>query len=216
LVVDGWKVGKEIEKDDKKKNEWQGRIIPKQLMINRYFSAEQKAIDQLEIQQEDTVRQQEEMVEEHSGEDGLLEEVTNDKGNITKGEIRKRIREIKDDLDYADELKVLEAYLQLLNTEADIKKQIKTAQTELNVKLLDKYKKLTENEIKTLVVDDKWLIRLEGDVQSEMQRISQRLTGRIIELAERYETPLPQQEKDVEMLTGKVEAHLKKMGFVWK
>ena len=75
---------------------------------------------------------------------------------------------------------------------------------------------LTIDEIKTLVVDDKWLASLEQDVHSEMQRISQKLTGRIKELAERYETPLPQQEKEVEVLTGKVETHLEKMGFSWK
>ncbi len=215
LVVDGWKAGNEIEQDAKKKTEWDGRIIPKQLMIARYFAAEQKAIDELETQREDIARQAEEMAEEHSGEEGLLEEVKNDKGEITKGEVPKRIKEIKDNPDYTDELTVLKDYLKLINTEADVKKQIKTAQAELNAKLLAKYKQLTETEVKILVVDDKWLARMESDVKTEMDRISQRLTGRIRELAERYEIPMPQQRKQVEELTGKVETHLKKMGFTW-
>jgi len=215
LVDDGWKAGNEIEKDDKKKNEWEGRIIPKQLMIARYFAEQQNAIDQLENQREDIVRRQEEMAEEHSGEEGLLEEVKNDKGNVSKGDVQKRIKEINDDPDYADELAVLEAYLRLLNTEADIKKRIKTALAELDARLLAKYKALSESKIKTLVVDDKWLVRMEADVRTEMDRISQRLTGRIRELADRYETPLPQQQKEVEVLTAKVDAHLEKMGFVW-
>ncbi len=215
LVADGWKAGTEIEKDDKKKSQWDGRVIPKQLMIARYFVAEQEAIDTLETQQEDIVRQQGEMAEEHSGEEGLLEEVKNAKGNITKGAVQSRIKEIKDDPDYMDELKVLKAYLKLLNTEADIKKQIKTEQAELDSKLLAKYKQLTETEIKTLVVDDKWLATMDRDVKTEMDRISQRLAGRIRELAERYETPIPKQHKVVEELTGKIDAHLEKMGFVW-
>jgi type I restriction enzyme M protein len=49
-----------------------------------------------------------------------------------------------------------------------------------------------------------------------MERISQRLTQRIKELAERYDTPLPQQTVEVAELEAKVSAHLQKMGFVWK
>jgi len=60
-----------------------------------------------------------------------------------------------------------------------------------------------------------WLATMETDVKTEMDRISQRLTGRIKELADRYETPLPKQHKDVNELTTKVDTHLKKMGFVW-
>ena len=56
---------------------------------------------------------------------------------------------------------------------------------------------------------------LASDVQTELNRISQALTGRIKELAERYATPLPRLSEEVEVLSGKVDAHLKKMGFVW-
>ena len=54
------------------------------------------------------------------------------------------------------------------------------------------------------------------DVQTEMQRISQCLTQRIKELAERYESTLPSLGKSVDELEKKVNAHLAKMGFVWK
>ena len=79
-----------------------------------------------------------------------------------------------------------------------------------------KYGKLTEAEIKTLVVDDKWLAQLAADVQSELDRVSQTLTGRIRQLADRYATPLPQLTKEVEALAARVDEHLKKMGAVWK
>jgi type I restriction enzyme M protein len=55
---------------------------------------------------------------------------------------------------------------------------------------------------------------LEQVVKSEMDRISQRLTGRIKELAKRYATPLPILVTETETLTSKVGAHLKKMGFI--
>ena len=56
---------------------------------------------------------------------------------------------------------------------------------------------------------------IERSVKTEMERISQRLTQRIKELAERYETPLPNQTTEVAELENKVIAHLKEMGFVW-
>jgi type I restriction enzyme M protein len=65
------------------------------------------------------------------------------------------------------------------------------------------------------VVDDKWMVSIERSVKTEMERISQRLTQRIKELAERYETPLPKQTADVAELENKVKLHLQKMGFVW-
>ncbi len=216
LVVDGWESGRDIEKDSKKKNQWEGRIIPKQLIINRYFDKEQKAIEKLELEKDAITAQMEEMEEEHSGDEGLLEEAKNEKGKLTKAGVQQRVKEIKDDEESSDELNVLQQYLKLLEQEAEGHKKIKEAQVALEKKVLEKYKALSIDEIKILVVEDKWLERLESDIQTEMQRISQRLTGRIKELAERYETPLPNLKKDVEELEEKVNTHLKKMGFVWK
>ena len=215
LVDDGWEAGREIEKDDKKKNEWEGRLIPKQLMINRYFNAEQKAIEKLEVDRDDVTRQMEEMAEEHGGDEGLLNDVTNDKGKIIKAAVQQRIKEIKADVESAEELEILKQYLKLLEQEAELNKKIREAQSALERKVLEKYKALSVEEIKTLVVKDKWLARLEQDVQTEIQRVSQRLTGRVKELAERYEKTLPQLTTEVAELEKKVSAHLNKMGFTW-
>jgi type I restriction enzyme M protein len=70
----------------------------------------------------------------------------------------------------------------------------------------------TEDDIKTLVVDDKWLATVSASVHGEMDRVSQTLTGRIRQLAERYATPLPKLSEEVEALAVKVEGHLRKMG----
>ncbi|MGO9139717.1 MAG: type I restriction-modification system subunit M [Syntrophales bacterium] len=216
LVADGWEAGKDIEKNNKKKNEWGGRLIPKQLIVNRYFDTEQKAIEKLEDDRDAIAGQMEQMEEEHSGEEGLLEEAKNDKEKLTKTGVQQRIKEIKDDEESSDELVVLQKYLKLLEQEAEVNKKIKEAQVVLEKKVLDKYKVLSVDEIKILVVEDKWLARLENDVQTEMQRISQRLAGRIKELAERYVNPLPSLGKAVDELEEKVNAHLMEMGFVWK
>lgn len=212
LVDFGWEAGREIEKKDKKK-EWEGLIIPKVLVISRYFAAEQKAIENLEADRDTVTRQMEEMEEEYGGEEGLLEEAKNDKGNLTKANVQKRIKEIKDDQESGDELSVLQQYFILIEKEAEVGRKIKETQTALEKKVLEKYKILSIDEIKILIVEDKWIARLDKDVQTEMDRISQRLTQRIKELAERYETPLPSMKIQVDELEKKVNAHLKKMGF---
>lgn len=107
------------------------------------------------------------------------------------------------------------SYLQLLEKQDVLKDQYKKTQTELYNLMGVKYPKLTEDEINILVVDDKWMVSLEQSVEGEMDRISQRLTGRIKELAQRYEMPLPTLGTETEALTKKVDAHLKKMGFIW-
>ena len=80
----------------------------------------------------------------------------------------------------------------------------------------EKYPTLPEAEIRTLLVDDKWMARLSAAVQGELDRVSQTLTGRIRELAERYATPLPTLVDEVATLAARVDEHLRKMGAVWK
>jgi hypothetical protein len=117
---------------------------------------------------------------------------------------------------YADERTALEAYADLLEQQTEAKAKRKVAQEDLDQKIDAKYPKLAEAEIKTLVVDDKWMARLSAAVQGELDRVSQTLTGRIRQLAERYATPLPKLTDQVETLSARVEAHLKTMGVLWK
>ena len=158
----------------------------------------------------------EEMQEEHGGEEGLLSDVINEKGKIPKGAVTERLKEIKKDREADDERKVLNAYLDLMEKESAASTNLKEAQKTLDLKVAGKYPKLTDDEIKVLVVEDKWLATLESDMRTELDRVSQALTGRIKQLAERYATPLPKLEEEVEVLSAKVEGHLKKMGFAWK
>ena len=104
-------------------------------------------------------------------------------------------------------------YLKLLDQQTALKAKVKEAEEALDLLAHEQYAKLTEDEIKTLVVDDKWLATLASAVQGELDRVSQTLTGRIRQLAERYATPLPELTDEVETLAHKVAGHLAKMGF---
>ena len=130
--------------------------------------------------------------------------------------MKARLKEIGADQLYADERAALEAYADLLQQHSSIKAKRTAAQVDLHEKIHAKYPKLTEDEIKTLVVDEKWVAHLSASVQSEIDRISQALTFRIRLLAERYATPLPMLAIEVEALSARVGKHLKMMGAVWQ
>src|SRR6266700_1497378 len=201
IALDGWKANSDL--------------IPPQLIIKRSFTADQQNIEQLEAAREAITRKMEELDEEHGGEGGLLEEAKNEKGKITRASIHARLKDILTDSDVIDERAMLYEYLNLLEQEMEAGRKVRNAQKALDAKVASRYKTLSENEVKTLVVEDKWLAILASDVQTELNRISQVLTGRIKELAERYITPLPRLTEEVETLSAQVHEHLKKMGFVW-
>lgn len=207
LVHDGW----ESVVDGKPNTD----LIPQLLIISRYFEAEAKAIEQYEVERDAISARMAELDEEHGGEDGLLFDAKTDKGKLTKASVKARLTEIKNDLEAADERKLLNDYLELIEKEATINKKVKEAQKALEAKVVTQYGKLSEAEIKTLVVDDKWLTTLSVDVQTELDRVSHSLTGRIRQLAERYATPLPRLTEEVQALSAKVDEHLKKMGMAW-
>lgn len=223
ITTDEWKAGNEVirlQKENKGKKKdvaglagLEGRLIPTSLIIKTFFQVEQDALDTLQSELEQAGAEMEEMKEEHGGDEGLLESVVNDKGNITKGDLKARIKEIKGDNEFAEELTLLEKYNELLEKEADAKAKIKTAEAELEKKVIAKYPTLSLDEIKTLVVERKWMDELQSRIMSEVDRTSQTLAGRIKELAERYSETLPEIEAETKTLTAKVDEHLAKMGF---
>jgi type I restriction enzyme M protein len=204
---EGWQVRTNELVDAKgkpKKDEWDCDLIPKSLVRERYFAQELTALEGLEAQKEALSRSREEMEEEYSGEEGILEEIKNDKGKITKASVQTRIKELQQELDWGEELQVLKDYLGLMEKEAEAGNRVKQAEKDLDKLLLSKYHQLTEEEIKTLVVKDKWLMRITEEVTTELDRISQRLTQRIRELAERYESTLGELSAQVEDLEAEV------------
>jgi type I restriction enzyme M protein len=209
-----------LEKEDYRrgKRRFKSDLVPAALVIDRYFAAERDAIAALETELAAVEQQLDDEREEQGCEDGLLAEIVDgegDKQKITAKAVKARLMEIGKDPDYVEERAALKDYAALLERQADTKAKLKTARDALQEKLDAKYRKLTESEVKTLVVDDKWLATLATALQGELDSVSQTLTGRIRQLAERYATPLPQLTDGVAALAARVEGHLKKMGAVW-
>jgi len=221
IAADGWKAstyrvievkknkdGKAIKSVDKG---WACDLVPKALMVARYFAPDQAAIDALAARLDATTAQLTELEEEHSGDDAVFSGFD----KINKAGVTDRLKEIKGDPDATEEAEVLHRWLQLAKDEADLKKHLKEAEAALDAKAYAHYPQLSAFDTQTLVVEDKWLAVLGSAIHGEMDRISQALTQRVKELADRYDTPMPQMACRVAELEAKVNAHLAKMGLVW-
>jgi type I restriction enzyme M protein len=201
IAVDGWqaetyrvietkkgkdgKPGKEVDKG------WACDLVPKALVVAKYYAKEQTAIDQLAVELEAATTKLAELEEEHGGEEGAFSELD----KVNRANVADRLKEIKGDKESKDEVAALTVWLEHNAKEADLKKRLKDVDASLDAKALAHYPKLTE---------------------AEVDRVSQQLTQRVKELAERYETPLPQATDHVAELETKVNRHLEKMGFAWK
>ncbi|QTR51300.1 HsdM family class I SAM-dependent methyltransferase [Candidatus Thiothrix anitrata] len=218
IAADGWVATPQriVDTDKKGKTKdkgWACDLIPKPYIVARYFAAQQTALEALQTQLESVTASLNELEEEHSGEDAAFSGFE----KINAAAIKDRLKELKaeqGDWKAAEEA-VLNQWLKLSGQEATLKKSIKEADAALDKLAYEKYPALSLAEIQTLVIDDKWMAALTITVQGELDRVSQTLTTRIRELAERYATPLPQLVEEVAGLAARVDAHLQKMGVVW-
>ncbi len=192
-------------------------LVPPALIVARYFALVQAVIEELEARREAAARALEEFVEEHTGEGGPLEDAVDDRGKVTKRGLKVRLDAIgdEDDPESGEERGALMRCLDLIDAESTHGKIARQHQTALDEGVLHHYYVLTEAEIKTLVIEDKWFAGIRAAIDGEVRRLTQRLAGRVKELEERYADPLPKLEQDVAVFTAKVEGHLKKMGLTW-
>ncbi|MBC7389488.1 MAG: type I restriction-modification system subunit M [Opitutaceae bacterium] len=209
IAADGWKAELSNINKGKKEIVLDSDLVPKVLVIQRFFAKEKEAIETLEAKKDVSASQMDELLEEHCVEEGYFAALD----KLNKVTAQKRIKEIKGNKQAVAEITAFETYVNLVDQLATFKKEIETAVSELDKQLIARYDTLTEDEIKTLVVDDKWMKTIERNIQTEMERVSQGLTRRIKELAERYETPLPVLNSELADMEAKVAAHLSKMGF---
>lgn len=225
LVQDGWQAGKVLRELVVKKGEklketpdlvigkakYKAELIPQVLIVARFFAEEQAKVDSLQSALDSASQALESFIEENSGEEGLLNDALNDKDKVTKATVTARLKLATD----SDEKAALKQAKKLFDAEADAKKALKEAQEALDLAVFKQYPKLSIDEIKSLIVNDKWLATLESNIVAEIERVTQQLANRVKELEERYSEPLPALTQSVENLSDKVSGHLKAMGLEW-
>ena len=216
ISAEGWQAEtyRVLETDKKGKTKdkgWACDLVPKELLVRQLFAGDLEMIEALRAQLEEASSRLAELEEEHSGEEGAFSELD----KINKAAVNARIKEIRKDPEAAEELAVLQEWLELSEEEAATKKALKAAEAELDDQAYGRYDSLTEAEVRELVVQGKWLASLEQAVATEVERVSQALTGRLKVLGERYGAALPAISERVDDLEARVAGHLKRMGFSW-
>lgn len=224
ISTGGWTAGRELNRLMKKNSKGvdkavsgldglEGRIIPTYLIIQEYFPELQQQIEDIEAELDSIKSRKAEIDEENGTSDDSLINDAYVEGKTSKKQLKDALADLgKRDDENAEAHDLLNEYLELLEKEPSLKKSLNALKNEIERKVISKYPKLSEEEIKTLIVDKKWFSTISERIEAELDNISHRLSNRIKELADRYEKPIILIEKEVEDLTSKVEEHLKAMG----
>ena len=177
LAQDGWKAGqviRELVKNAEGKltetpditlgrRKLKAELIPPALIVASFFASEKAALEMLQAEAEEAARAIEELDEEHGGEDGLLADAKTEKGKLTAKSVKDRMKEVRADRGAAEEAAMLKQALALIEAEAAATKAVKEAQAALDEAVVKHYAKLTEDQVKALIVEDKWLARVQSD-----------------------------------------------------
>lgn len=185
-------------------------VIPPRLIVARFFPEMQAELDEAQARAEELGREIEEMVEEHSVEGGMLVDALTEAGKLTAASVKARM---KDGAVEPEEARLLKQVTRLMTSETAAKKAVKEAEEALTEATLKKYSDLTEEEIRALVVDDKWLTDIAELIEAEIEARTEQLTARVRVLTERYGHTLLEMAERFGKLENKVAGHLRAMGF---
>lgn len=133
--------------------------------------------------------------------------------SVKAADVKKAIKNAKTDGTSVAELTILKQWLKLSNEKDDLSKTLKMKRNELTDAVVKKYAALTEDEIKTLVIQRKWLASIISGCEALMQTVTHRISSDVTTLVERYETTLPELAQDVTKYEDEVKGYLKEMGF---
>lgn len=205
----GYEVGKEIYLVDK---DWDGRLIPKHIIIDNFFAPEKTILDDTEHHISEAQSKLDEFIEEHTGEDGALFEYFNkDKDSMDNKAIKAEVKKLKKENN--DDAKILFEYVEQLDLLKEKEKLLKEIKNGLDSEVKNKYPTLSIDEIKKLLIVKKWYDKIFKEIENLYTTVSHNIADRIVEIVERYESTLGELESDVKKYENKVKGHLKKMGF---
>ena len=187
------------------KVEFRSELIPPELLIQTFFADKAQKVETARAAAEERLNN---LAEEYGGEEMLLSEYSNDKGEFTKKLVTDGLKVMGLD---KDEKKVLQVVSDAFDAEADAKK----ASKDLEELVIARYQKLTDAEIKTLLIQTKWIGAVSASIETVLDSVRRILSGRLQTLASRYDNTLPTIAAEAVIKTEAVESQLKKMGLSW-
>ena len=186
-------------------------LIPPSLIVSTWYYDTAAEIDELTTAAEEAVCAIDDYTEEHAVEDGLLAEAMDD-DKISKTLTKTRLKDAKKEGSDTEEIKALQRLIELYDAESDAKKAIKELQAELDRAVLKEYANLTGDDVKSLVLEDKWCAAIKDRISGEVNSLTLDLVARIQELGERYAETVDECDAALRKLAANVARHLAEMG----
>lgn len=193
---------------------WEGRLIPKQIVLDAFFALEQKEIEKAEEKLSQTESEFEEFIENNSDENGYFTDYMGDDEKIDTKKITSRVKLLtKEKKTQNEEYKILNNYVDYESSIKFQKKHITELKKVLDDNCRNRYETFTDEEIKDLLVNRKWYKTIGQGIQNLYVTVANHLTKRIVELYERYENTLPELTAKLAEEEKEVASHLAQMGF---
>lgn len=193
---------------------WEGRLIPKQIVLDAFFALEQKEIEKAEEKLSQTESEFEEFIENNSDESGYFTDYMGDDEKIDSKKITSRVKLLtKEKKTQNEEYKILNNYVDYESSIKSQKKHITELKKVLDDNCRNRYETFTDAEIKDLLVNRKWYKAIDDGIQNLYITVANHLTKRIVELYERYENTLSELTTKLAEEEKVVFGHLTQMGF---
>ncbi|WP_305863853.1 type I restriction-modification system subunit M [Helicobacter pylori] len=187
------------------KTYYKSDLIPKNLIKQRFFEKETKELEELENALNEKEALLDEFIEEHSNEEGLFYEL-----KINESVLKKELKNATD----LEDKKILKTALELLEAKNKALKMKNKAYEELELKAFHQYKNLEINEIKDLIIQDKWLNSLKNALENKILKRINAFTSALNEIIQTYSNSLLELDKEVKESESKVLEHLKDLGLM--
>ncbi|EMH35947.1 type I restriction-modification system, M subunit [Helicobacter pylori GAM83Bi] len=187
------------------KTYYKSDLIPKNLIKQRFFEKETKELEELENALNEKEALLDEFIEEHSNEEGLFDGL-----KINESVLKKELKNATD----LEDKQILKTALEWLEAKNKALKMKNKAYEELELKAFHQYKNLEINEIKDLIIKDKWLNSLKNALENKIQKRINAFISALNEIISSYSNSLLELDKEVKESESKVLEHLKDLGLM--
>ncbi len=187
------------------KTYYKSDLIPKHLIKQRFFEQEAKESEELENALNEKEALLDEFIEEHSNEEGLFDGL-----KINESVLKKELKNATD----PEDKKILKTALALLEAKNKALKMKNKAYEELELKAFHQYKNLKLNEIKDLIIKDKWLNSLKNALENKILKRINAFISALNGIISSYSNSLLELDKEVKESESKVLEHLKDLGLM--
>ncbi|PUD36337.1 type I restriction-modification system subunit M [Helicobacter pylori] len=187
------------------KTYYKSDLIPKNLIKQRFFEKETKELEALENALNEKEALLDEFIEEHSNEEGLFDGL-----KINESVLKKELKNATD----LEDKQILKTALELLEAKNKALKMKNKAYEELELKAFHQYKNLELDEIKDLIIQDKWLKSLKNALENKIQKRINAFISALNEIISSYSNSLLELDKEVKESESKVLEHLKDLGLM--